>query len=80
MLWSLVRRNECAFSHQMTVVGIKGLPGRAGLGVGHRPGTGWTPDPDFVRLRSWIGDDVDSYTNLIGPHSAALSSFGVSYA
>lgn len=47
-----------------TVVGIKGLPGRKGLGMGHRPGTNgrrWTPDPDLRQLRAWIGDDVQAY-------------------
>lgn len=44
-----------------TVVGIKGLPGRAGLGMGHRPGDGWTSDPDMTQLQAWIGDDVENY-------------------
>jgi glycosyltransferase involved in cell wall biosynthesis len=83
MLWSLVRRNECAFSHQMTVVGIKGLPGRAGLGVGHRPDARWSVDPHFEKLRKWIGDDADGYINLIsqnGPPSAARSFTGALHA
>lgn len=42
------------------VVGIKGLPGRAGIGIGHRP-TGWTPDPELELLRGWIGDDAEAY-------------------
>lgn len=44
-----------------TVVGIKGLPGQAGLGVGHRPKAGWTSDPHGKQLRAWIGDDADVY-------------------
>ena len=40
-------------------VGIKGLPGRAGVGVGHQPGG--QPDPDLTILRDWIGDDVEVY-------------------
>jgi glycosyltransferase involved in cell wall biosynthesis len=44
-----------------TVVGIKGLPGRPGLGMGHRPGDGWTADPEMAQLRDWIGDDVENY-------------------
>jgi hypothetical protein len=39
-----------------TVVGIKGLPGRAGIGVGHRKSFG-TPDDDGHVLRGWIGDE-----------------------
>lgn len=44
-----------------TVVGIKGLPGRRGLGLGHRPGNGWTADPDMKVLQEWIGSDVENY-------------------
>lgn len=50
----------------MTVIGIKGLPGTAGLGIGHRPNTSarrrWRPDPGFAQLREWTGDDADNYT------------------
>lgn len=38
------------------VVGIKGLPGRAGIGVGHRPDFG-QPDPSGEVLAQWIGAD-----------------------
>lgn len=44
-----------------TVVGIKGLPGRPGLGMGHRPDSNWTVDPDLRQLRAWIGDDAEIY-------------------
>lgn len=43
------------------VVGIKGLPGRGGIGMGHRAGFQGTADPDLAILRSWIGDDVEAY-------------------
>jgi len=41
------------------VVGIKGLPGRPGIGVGHRRNFG-KPD-DGTKLREWIGDLADNY-------------------
>jgi hypothetical protein len=41
------------------VIGIKGLPGRPGIGVGHRKRFG-TPDDGSV-LRRWIGDYADNY-------------------
>lgn len=44
-----------------TVVGIKGLPGRMGLGMGHRPAQGWTADPGMTQLAEWIGEDVENY-------------------
>jgi hypothetical protein len=44
-------------------VGIKGLPGRPGIGIGHRPetGDGWVPDSDLTKLREWIGPAADLY-------------------
>lgn len=60
-LWRAAGVNEWGFTRQMTVVGIKGLPGRIGLGVGHRPDGRWTPDPDLAKLREWIGDDAETY-------------------
>lgn len=51
-----------------TVIGIKGLPGTAGLGIGHRPkisrGKLWRSDPELSMLRKWIGDDADAYVDL----------------
>jgi len=41
------------------VVGIKGLPGRPGIGVGHRDNFG-TPDTTD-KLNDWIGDYADNY-------------------
>lgn len=46
---------------EATVIGMKGLPGTAGLGIGHRPGYGWHNDPNGAKLREWIGDDADNY-------------------
>lgn len=41
-----------------TVVGIKGLPGRAGIGMGHRPGRRWHRDPGWLMLRAWVGEEA----------------------
>lgn len=51
---------------QQTVVGIKGLPGRKGLGLGHRPHgrPGWHHDPRGDVLRQWVGADADAYLAL----------------
>ena len=43
------------------VIGIKGLPGRAGIGIGHR--MNGTPDPELRKLRALIGDDAGLYEN-----------------
>lgn len=42
------------------VVGIKGMPGRSGIGVGHRPKFG-TPDTNGAVLRRWLGDYARNY-------------------
>lgn len=46
------------------VVGIKGMPGRAGVSRAHNgQGVGWQPDPNLARLKSWIGEDAEEYRN-----------------
>ena len=44
-------------------VGIKGMPGRPGLGIGHRPARDkpWHHDPNGQQLYRWIGDDAPYY-------------------
>ena len=44
------------------VIGIKGMPGRSGIGIGHRDGFG-VPDTTNI-LREWIGDCADNYTEF----------------
>jgi glycosyltransferase involved in cell wall biosynthesis len=49
-----------------TMVGIKGLPGRLGLGVGHRPKIQsrrrWRVDMGSTVLKLWVGQDYLNYT------------------
>ena len=47
-------------------VGIKGLPGREGIGIGHRPVAdgNWRGDADLETLKAWIGDDVKLYEGI----------------
>lgn len=42
-------------------IGIKGLPGRPGIGIGHKQKFLLNPDPDFMMLKKWIGDDYIYY-------------------
>lgn len=44
-----------------SVVGIKGLPGRAGIGIGHRSDFFGDIDLTGEVLESWIGADADLY-------------------
>lgn len=61
--WRSVPTRQWGMSGKRTVVGIKGLPGRAGLGCGHRPGAGWTADPGLAQLIRWIGDEAETYAD-----------------
>ena len=69
-LWCSVPRNDLAFLNRMTVVGIKGLPGRVGLGVGHRPDARWNADPELATLTEWIGLDAAWYSAFRFPVAA----------
>lgn len=42
-------------------VGIKGLPGRAGIGIGHRTNASYLPDPDLEQLKHLLGEDYKHY-------------------
>ena len=46
------------------VIGMKGLPGRGGIGMGHRSHKQFLSDPSGEVLRKMIGDDADLYFNL----------------
>ena len=59
-LWDSVTDGADAHSID-TVVGLKGLPGRVGLGMGHRPDQNWWQDPALVMLEHWVGADKSLY-------------------
>jgi hypothetical protein len=48
------------------VCGMKGLPGRPGIGLGHRPHRkDWRTDTNFSILKSWVGeDDFETYLEI----------------
>jgi len=46
------------------VISTKGLPGRPGIGIGHRPQGDWKKDPALNQLREWIGDYADLYAGF----------------
>ena len=68
VFWQRVRRSRInwrLYTHHGLCIGIKGLPGRMGIGTGHTPGNGYEVDEGFSRLREWIGDDVDIYREVL---------------
>ena len=52
--------SKCVMPNIGLCVGIKGMPGRAGIGVGHSPTFG-IPDPEGIKLREWIGNEAEWY-------------------
>ena len=64
-LWSCFRDMPPVIGN--SVVGIKGMPGRKGIGIGHdATGEGWTDDPDGSKLREWCGLDAEQYAPYCG--------------
>lgn len=58
--------NARLFPHSGGAIGIKGLPGRAGIGCGHRDSIG-AVDVDGSVLRRWIGSDAEAYAEFYRP-------------
>lgn len=67
VFWDLLPSGAGNVHRENTMVGIKGLPGRTGLGIGHRPRRSsrrpWQRDEDLSILRRWVGAD---YLNYVG--------------
>lgn len=61
VLWRM-HANRALFDGSQ-VIGIKGLPGRNGIGVGHRPKMGFRLDESGEILKNKIGSDADFYFN-----------------
>jgi hypothetical protein len=61
-LWHLGRLDR----NNYTAVGIKGGPGRGGLGSGHKPHAHYQQDLNWLKLETLIGkDDTQWYKDLI---------------
>lgn len=68
-LWAMAREgniSSCLFSMpgKKLCVGMKGLPGRGGIGVGHRPQK-FIDDSDGRKLRELLGLDAKNYKDWI---------------
>lgn len=58
-LWRRPRHRRLFGGHR--VVGIKGLPGRGGIGMGHEPDFKGEADVSGDLLRHWVGADAEVY-------------------
>ena len=66
LLWGKYLGPQRLFEgHQVT--GIKGLPGRQGIGVGHHQDFARVsyPDPEGEKLRAWLGEGADVYSQWL---------------
>ena len=64
-LWRRSKEKRVFGGHR--VVGMKGLPGRHGIGIGHLRQFSGCYDADGSLLREWIGGDADEYWKLRFP-------------
>lgn len=71
-LWeACLAKRKLVINNKPICVGIKGLPGRTGIGIGHRPDEGgWSFDRDFSTLRNWVGSDVEIYKKFVKGRSS----------
>ena len=60
-LWKRFGGSRALYDSKM-VVGIKGLPGRSGIGMGHKIDFQGHVDQDGSILRQWTGTNADLYT------------------
>lgn len=59
-LWKKYNGSKQLYKNNM-VVGIKGLPGRSGIGIGHKAGFQGKIDTDGVVLSDWLNGDTALY-------------------
>lgn len=61
-LWRSYTGRKALYDSRLTV-GTKGLPGRGGIGAGHRMTVG-TADPHMFVLQQWLGPMADDYARF----------------
>jgi hypothetical protein len=54
-------KNGNLFNEGNLAVGMKGMPGRGGIGAGHKLAMNMMNDPDWSYLKSLIGEDYEHY-------------------
>lgn len=68
-LWQIVyseNHSHLIFDHIGLMCGIKGMPGKQGIGGGHVPDKTFTRDPFFEKLKQWVGQEyAKAYIDII---------------
>jgi hypothetical protein len=70
-IWREIQ-NKLLFNGGNVAIGIKGMPGRFGLGGGHDDKWG-QPDMSMNYLRSLIGEDANLYSDYLDPQYVHIS-------
>lgn len=63
-LWERTFLRKVTPPQSLHAVGIKGLPGKGGIGIGHRLDTKYKHDADGSVLKSWVGNDAEVYRDF----------------
>jgi hypothetical protein len=66
-LWDITP-NKMLFYENDLAIGIKGMPGRGGIGAGHSKAFTMQQDINMIFLRSKIGEDAKQYEGYYGNH------------
>lgn len=64
--WSAAGRRKYLELNDHRTVGVKGMPGRTGIGMGHKDSFSGQRDPSLGLLRQWVGADADLYLPYVG--------------
>jgi glycosyltransferase involved in cell wall biosynthesis len=66
-------RSRKLFPASTLSLGMKGMPGRQGIGIGHNTVRSrlWNPDPDLTWLTERIGADVEFYKPYLGRNNGS---------
>lgn len=59
--WALVPEEKQNLFKSYNAIGIKGMPGRKGIGAGHFKHDGFIKDLDYSHLKEMIGEDYKNY-------------------
>lgn len=66
-LWELAHKGGVKgllMTERQLCIGMKGLPGRPGIGIGHQF-KDFLPDPNLGILRKWLGEAAKKYIDII---------------